>query len=105
MKLLPENPTQFDYLHAIRALAARGDMSAVPKLKEIFNLADAGMFAKKEPPAHIRLCGWRGMAGGDGCILPLGHDGGHGFRDGSGYLPNVKVKCGNASPPTKSDGE
>jgi len=30
------------------------------------------------------LCGWRGMAGGTGCVLPLGHSGGHGFSDGSG---------------------
>ena len=34
---LPENPTQFDYLHAIRAIASRiGN-------KQIFDLADAGM--------------------------------------------------------------
>jgi len=34
---LPENPTQFDYLHAIRAIASRiGN-------KPIFDLADAGM--------------------------------------------------------------
>lgn len=38
MNLLPENPTQFDYLHAIRAVAARhGDFRVI----EI--LADAGM--------------------------------------------------------------
>ena len=43
MKLLPDNPTQFDYLHAIRALAARsGD-------KQIFDLADAGMNPVKLP--------------------------------------------------------
>lgn len=35
--LLPENPTRFDYLHAIRALASR------LSLKEFFDLADAGM--------------------------------------------------------------
>jgi hypothetical protein len=34
---LPDNPTQFDYLHAIRAIASRiGN-------KQIFDLADAGM--------------------------------------------------------------
>ena len=37
MKLLPDNPTQFDYLHAIRAVASRSSN------KEIFDLADAGM--------------------------------------------------------------
>ena len=37
---------------------------------------------------HV-LCGWRGMAGGQGCILPLGHTGGHGFKDGSGSLHNA----------------
>ena len=35
-------------------------------------------------PKRQLLCGWRGMAGGDGCILPLGHEGGHAFSDGSG---------------------
>ncbi len=34
---LPENPTHFDYLHAIRAVASRAG------LKQIFDLADAGM--------------------------------------------------------------
>jgi len=34
------------------------------------------------------LCGWRGMAGGAGCVLPLGHSDGHGFSDGSGSRHN-----------------
>jgi hypothetical protein len=42
MNLLPDNPTPFDYLHAIRAVASRAG------LKEIFNLADRGMFANDE---------------------------------------------------------
>ena len=40
---------------------------------------------------HV-LCGWRGMAGGQGCILPLGHTGGHGFQDGSGSLHNAESR-------------
>ena len=61
MKLLPENPTQSDYLHAIRAVAARGDMNAVPKRKEVFNLADAGMFADTgatnvKPMGSVTIC-------------------------------------------------
>jgi hypothetical protein len=39
-------------------------------------------------PKRQLLCGWRGMAGGDGCIRPLGHEGGHGFSDGSGFQHN-----------------
>lgn len=42
MKILPENPTQFDYLHAIRALAARGGL----ELRQIYLLADEGMQIK-----------------------------------------------------------
>ena len=34
---LPENPTPFDYLHAIRAVASRCGNT------QIFDLADAGM--------------------------------------------------------------
>jgi hypothetical protein len=37
------------------------------------------------------LCGWLGMAGSTGCVLPLGHSGGHRFSDGSGSGHNVKV--------------
>jgi hypothetical protein len=46
-KFLPDNPTQFDYLHAIRAVASRiGN-------KQIFDLADEAMNlpnANVEPP-------------------------------------------------------
>lgn len=43
-KLLPdENPTQFDYLHAIRAVAARTGH------KQVFDLADAGMQLRQGP--------------------------------------------------------
>ena len=37
------------------------------------------------------LCGWHGMAGGTGCVLPLGHSGGHGFSDGSGIQHNSEL--------------
>jgi hypothetical protein len=47
--LLPENPTQFDYLHAIRALASR------QSLKDIFDLADAGMFAPSEATQALTI--------------------------------------------------
>jgi ribosome modulation factor len=43
----------------------------------------------KKPPR--RPCGWRGMAGGEGCVRPHGHDGGHGFSDGSGFRQNAEV--------------
>ena len=43
----------------------------------------------RRAPKRQLLCGWRGMAGGDGCILPLGHEGGHGFSDGSGSGHNA----------------
>lgn len=36
-KFLPDNPNQFDYLHAIRAIASRTSN------KQIFDLADAAM--------------------------------------------------------------
>lgn len=29
-------------------------------------------------------CGWRGFAGGDGCVLKADHEGPHKFSDGSG---------------------
>ena len=32
----------------------------------------------------IPRCGWRGMAGSDGCVLHKGHLGEHRFSDGSG---------------------
>lgn len=47
---------------------------------------------KRERPRLSKrslICGWRGMAGSDGCIRPLGHEGGHGFSDGSGFQHNV----------------
>ena len=47
---------------------------------------------------HV-LCGWRGMAGGQGCILPLGHTGGHGFKDGSGSLHNVRAMARRGEAP------
>jgi hypothetical protein len=47
--LLPDNPTQFDYLHAIRAVSSRGGN------KDIFDLADAGMFAAKQIPPRSEL--------------------------------------------------
>ena len=40
--ILHDNPTQFDYLHAIRALASRLGY------REIFDLADKGMNVKEE---------------------------------------------------------
>lgn len=33
---------------------------------------------------NSKACGWRGMAGGKGCVLPDGHSGPHLFSDGSG---------------------
>jgi hypothetical protein len=39
-----------------------------------------------------KRCGWRGMGGGEGCVQPHGHDGGHGFSDGSGG--NTCYHCG-----------
>lgn len=39
----------------------------------------------------MKKCGWRGMAGGEGCIRPHGHEGGHGFSDGSGFRHNADV--------------
>ena len=45
-------------------------------------------------PKRQLLCGWRGMAGGKGCILPLGHEGGHGFSDGSGSGHNSQINGG-----------
>ena len=38
---------------------------------------------KRRKQSHC-ACGWRGMAGGEGCILPAHHEGPHKFRDGSG---------------------
>jgi hypothetical protein len=35
------------------------------------------------------------MAGGEGCILPLGHDERHGFSDGSGA--KVSAQAGGVS--------
>lgn len=49
MKLLPENPTQFDYLHAIRAVASREG------LKQIFDLADAGMMAAEPSKTTMKV--------------------------------------------------
>jgi hypothetical protein len=46
---------------------------------------------RREKPKRQLICGWRGMAGGEGCILPLGHSGGHGFSDGSGSGHNANV--------------
>ena len=40
-------------------------------------------------PYLPKRCGWRGMGGGEGCVRPHGHDGGHGFSDGSGFLHNA----------------
>ena len=37
---------------------------------------------------YLPRCGWRGMGGGEGCVRPRGHDGGHGFSDGSGFINN-----------------
>lgn len=45
---------------------------------------------RRPAPKRQLLCGWRGMAGGKGCILPLGHEGGHGFSDGSGSGHNAE---------------
>jgi hypothetical protein len=39
-------------------------------------------------PYLPKRCGWRGMGGSEGCVLPLGHEGGHGFSDGSGFRHN-----------------
>lgn len=39
--LLPENPTQFDYLHAIRAVASRA--GSTPAIGQIFALATEAM--------------------------------------------------------------
>lgn len=52
MKLLPENPTQFDYLHAIRAVASRSGSDTNPVLKAIFNMANDGMMLPREPVAN-----------------------------------------------------
>ena len=45
----------------------------------------AAKLAKLSPP---KRCGWRGMGGGEGCVLPLGHSGSHVFSDGSGSHHN-----------------
>ena len=37
---------------------------------------------------YLPRCDWRGMGGGEGCVRPRGHDGGHGFSDGSGFINN-----------------
>lgn len=47
MTLLPDNPTQFDYLHAIRAAASRGG-----SLSRIYQLADEGMNTPQPKPKH-----------------------------------------------------
>lgn len=44
---------------------------------------------KRLTPKRQLLCGWIGMAGGEGCIRPLGHEGAHGFRDGSGCQSEI----------------
>lgn len=60
---------------------------------------DGGTTMCRIAEAHRRLresdtqrcltkCGWRGMAGGNGGVLPLGQEGGHRFSDGSGSLHN-----------------
>ena len=55
MHLLPDNPNQFDYLHAIRAIASRsGD-------KKIFDLADAAMQMGDQSSSlesARKLCRW-----------------------------------------------
>ena len=53
MKLLPENPTQFDYLHAIRAVASRipADFRDVGLVKQILDLANDGMNLATANPA------------------------------------------------------
>jgi hypothetical protein len=38
----------------------------------------------RQVAAEDEVCGWRGFAGGGGCVRSKGHDGGHGFADGSG---------------------
>ena len=49
-------------------------------------------------PYLPKRCGWRGMSGGEGCVRPHGHEGGHGFSDGSGYGHNSV-----SSPPASGD--
>lgn len=50
-------------------------------------LANSGVLARfLERLAELEggTCGWRGFAGGGGCVRRTGHDGRHGFADGSG---------------------
>lgn len=54
-------------------------------------VAEAHRRLRESSPAPIqRKCGWRGMAGGEGCLLYDGHDGPHQFRDGSRSRQNVE---------------
>ena len=92
-----EHVEENGFCHDLESLSSVSVLSC-----ELFKAGDEAWNErpKRERPRISKrslICGWRGMAGGDGCIRPLGHEGGHGFSDGSGSQHNADAQ-GPAAP-------
>jgi len=96
----PKTSPPPDYAGAIKVLeCVASDYEFRAKIYRKHSGAECGNLAWREEsmaeacryaihaltPYLPKRCGWRGMGGGGGCIRPHGHDGAHGFSDGSGF--------------------
>ena len=78
--ITPEDVQQAMNDHRNDPHSVRIDVLEVIGKQTTYGIEDPGLCAFVAFSGPEPLCGARGMAGGNGCILPAGHNGNHVYR-------------------------